>query len=163
MWDSNSTNEHIFGKNFRDISYPWNIIVAIEHIFTEHLLWVKLGLNSEKQLNIQRDTFLKIVKCLTAYNSNRNRYRHLPGVLVTSLNSSKSKSKVGGWCCLGQLDTAAVSCSNRMIQTSIRPGKKRQTAQKPSSPSGRIILARSELIPCTNGKGHWDVNCQRVC
>lgn len=50
---------------------------------------------------------------------------HLPGVLVTSLNSSKSKSKVGGWCCRGQLDTAAVSCSNRMIQTSIRPGKQK--------------------------------------
>lgn len=56
-------------------------------------------------------------------SSNKHRYRHLPGVLVTSLNSSKSRSKVGGWCCRGQMDTAAVSCSNRMIQTSIRPGK----------------------------------------
>lgn len=58
-------------------------------------------------------------------SSSINRCRHSPGVLVTSLNSSKSKSKVGGWCCRGQLDTAAVSCSSRMIQTSIRPGKQK--------------------------------------
>lgn len=48
MWDFNSINEYIFGKNFRDIFYLWNIIVVIEYIFIEYLLWVKFGFNSEK-------------------------------------------------------------------------------------------------------------------
>lgn len=105
-----------------------NIIVVTEHIFTEHLLQVKLGFKRNKQWETGKHPKRYLLG--NSYmsdnpSSNKNRCRHLPGVLVTSLSSSKSKSKVGGWCCLGQLDTAAVSCSNRMIQTSIRPGKQK--------------------------------------
>lgn len=44
-----------------------------------------------------------------------------PGTTVTSRSSVKSSSSVGGWCCRGQVDTAAVSCSSSRIHTWIRP------------------------------------------
>lgn len=44
-----------------------------------------------------------------------------PGTAVTSLSKVKSSSSVGGWCCRGQFDTAAVSCSSNKIHTWIRP------------------------------------------
>lgn len=84
-------------------------------------------------------------------SASRSRRRHLPGVLVTSLNSSKSKSKVGGWCCRGQLDTAAVSCSNRMIQTSIRPGKQKV------DPSEAQISRKNPLKISVSTAYEWQV------
>lgn len=47
--------------------------------------------------------------------------RSSPGTAATSLSRVKSSSRVGGWCCRGQLDTAAVSCSNSKIHTWIKP------------------------------------------
>lgn len=48
--------------------------------------------------------------------------RSSPGTTATSRSRAKSSSSVGGWCCRGQVDTAAVSCSSSRIHTWIRPG-----------------------------------------
>lgn len=47
--------------------------------------------------------------------------RSSPGTTATSRSSAKSSSSVGGWCCRGHVDTAAVSCSSNKIHTWIRP------------------------------------------
>lgn len=158
MWESNSIKPHIFCRNFQDIPDPslhcscstW-LLSCSTWLLSIYCTW-NFVLKIKNSDNGEPSKEIHLGNSYTPNNPScsRNRCRNLPGVLVTSLNSSKSKSKVGGWCCRGQLDTAAVSCSNRMIQTSIRPGK-----QKADPCETQISIRKNPLQISVNTAYEW--------